>query len=163
MGTGKLPLRVPTNTGKLPLTPEKWLHYRVERWYHHHIWELFYNFVANMHVRLLVPVGRKGVTWKVTDWLLGLRELLRSWNDYISFLSVWWIPFFFFFRHLRFSRVTKSRKEKKILQEVKGGLSLVSSSNLNVSGISILNNGIVQRLLILIRFRNQSLTKMVTS
>ena len=42
-------------------------------------------------------------------------------------------------------------------------LLVFSSSNLNVSGISILNNGIVQRLLILVRFGNQSLTKMVTS
>lgn len=31
MGTGKLPLRVAVNTGKSPLTPEKWLGYRVER------------------------------------------------------------------------------------------------------------------------------------
>ena len=52
MGTGKLPLRVAVNTGKSPLTPEKWLGYR----------ELLYNFVANMHVRLLVPVGKKGVS-----------------------------------------------------------------------------------------------------
>ena len=60
MGTGNRAAHVAVNTGRLPLTQEKRVGYRVEWLHHYHIWETvvaFYKFTRQTYARLPVPVG----------------------------------------------------------------------------------------------------------
>ena len=60
----RVPVPAAVNTGRLPLTREKRVGYRVEWLRHYHIWEIMVAFLKlrGKYVRLPVPVGRNGVS-----------------------------------------------------------------------------------------------------